>query len=79
MRLLNCDEESLMTRGCPELADELIRELPAGLPFIRIIFGVELPSCFICTVCSLGVVETMVFLGEVSLKSLFPASVRDNV
>ena len=72
-----------MTRGCPELeaeiADELISEPPAGFPFIRIIFGVELPSCFICTVWSLGVVETTVFLGEVSLKSLFPASVKDSV
>ena len=72
-----------MTRGCPELeaeiADELIREVPAGFPFIRIILGVELPSCLICTVCSLGVVEIIVFLGDVSLKSLFPASVKDSV
>ena len=71
-----------MTRGCPELeaeiADELIRELPAGFPFIRIIFGVELPSCLICTVCILGV-DTKVFMGEVSLRSLFPASVKDSV
>ena len=85
LRLLNCEDESLMTLGWPELeaeiAEELMSEVPAGFPFIRIIFGWGLPSCLICIVCIFGAVDTFtVFMaGEVSLKSLFPASVNDNV
>ena len=85
LRLLNCEDESLMTLGWPgleaEIAEELMSEVPAGFPFIRIIFGWGLPSCLICIVCIFGAVDTFtVFMaGEVSLKSLFPASVNDNV
>ena len=75
LRLLYCDDESLITRGCAEL--ELLWPINDD-PLIRMIFGVLLPSCLISTVWYFGGC-TKAFIGEVSLNMRFPASVKDRV